>query len=375
MLRNSNETMKQIKTLVIVLLVLGAGLLGWFGFERYYIWPTHKGLERAIRQYPAADEAYNAWLTGGDPSLRPMYAYARSLEALARWSNEEFTQLSANEELQLIYGRLALIAQKGGDLKGYERSMQQAMKASFRSGEAALDSGGPIRNEEGIVGRVEQADATAAWWQTWLPKKGETEAVAAAGGLVAAGDGLVAPQNGVSQDRAPQNGASVLERLQGTWISDREGTVAALRADPQWQDKLEMIDKLEPIFGKLVISYDGDAVFTQMDGERSESVMVIWNEKGNRARLVSFPKENPQPLELGVGQSYGIEVHDDHYWLVVPGPQVFRERFVRMKEDAETQAGNAGSALDRASSAINIAPTGASGTTADAPLAPRPVEN
>lgn len=324
--------MKRIKILVIVLLALGVGLLGWFGFERYYVWPTQRGLERAIHQYPAADKAYSAWLAGGDPSLRPMHAYARSLEALARWSNEEFTQLSANEELQLVYGRLALIAQKGGDLKGYEHSMQQAMKASFRSGEAVLDSGGPIRNEAEIVSWVEQADATAAWWQTWLSEKGEAEAVAAAGGLVAAEDGLA----------APQNGASVLERLQGTWISDREGTVAALRADPQWQDKLEMIDKLEPVFGKLIITYDGDAIATQMDGERSERVMVIWNEKGNRARLVSFPKEDPQPLELVVGQSYGIEVHDDHYWLVVPGKRVFRERFVRVKEAPEMQVNGAG---------------------------------
>lgn len=324
--------MKQTKVLVIVLLALGASLLGWFSFERYYVWPTQKGLERAIRQHPAAEKAYSTWLAGGDPSLRPMRAYARSLEALARWSNEEFTRMSANEELQLIHGRLALIAQKGGDLKGYEHSMQQAMKASLRSGEAVLDSGGPIRNEEEIVGRVEHADATAAWWQVWLAGEGVGEPAATKADSVGA----------TNEPIVPQSGASVLERLRGTWISDREGTVAALRADEQWQDRLEMIDKLEPIFGKLVIAYDGDTAIVEMDGERTERVMVIWNEKGNRARVTSFPKENPQPLELGVGLSYGIEVHDDHYWLVVSGPPMFRERFVRMKEAPAAQRNGTG---------------------------------
>lgn len=117
-----------------------------------------------------------------------------------------------------------------------------------------------------------------------------------------------------------------LEALQGTWKSDKDGTISELKKDEWWTEK--RLAAIQGILGKLTVRYEGKTCFARMDDWERTYKLTVLREEG---RTIEFEWEDP---ELGK-QSSKVEIVGDHLWVTQGRSEVFRERFTRVKPKAE----------------------------------------
>lgn len=69
----------------------------------------------------------------------------------------------------------------------------------------------------------------------------------------------------------PKNGDKFDPRLNGTWKSNREESVAdAFRRDPRWTNaNPEKVERFQDMFGHMTLTYSEDVVTTQYQGEEA----------------------------------------------------------------------------------------------------------
>ena len=148
-------------------------------------------------------------------------------------------------------------------------------------------------------------------------------------------------------------------RLQGTWHSNREATVAeAFRRDPRWTNAPpERVEQFRDIFGHMTIAYSNGMQTVEFRGEtRSFGYRVI--ERGRDYVIISS-----QPaLDKGRGVRIRFVDHNTAYWIDTgPLGLGLQERFDRVTKPANPQAG-----------AHGRQPPGPETERAPAALGPRP---
>ncbi len=111
--------------------------------------------------------------------------------------------------------------------------------------------------------------------------------------------------------------------LQGSWRSDREGTIAELKKNALWTPK--RLESISELLKDLIVTYKGTKCITKMDGWERRYTFRVVSEKANTVVL-----EWKDP-DLGLQRST-IEVFDDYYWAMLNDNKDFRERFVRLTE-------------------------------------------
>lgn len=137
---------------------------------------------------------------------------------------------------------------------------------------------------------------------------------------------------------AAASAAPALERLQGTWISDREGTVAWMRQSGRFESAY--IERLAPLIGNLKVTYKGNtAILDSVSGGAARELLFrIVREDGNTVDIeaVLLPPEG-QTVDWSKGYTSRIEIDDGVLWVSQPlDPSGLRERLV--KAEPETSA-------------------------------------
>lgn len=139
------------------------------------------------------------------------------------------------------------------------------------------------------------------------------------------------------------SGSAVQERLQGTWISDREGTVAAMKENERWRENPEVIERVSNIFGKLTVTYKGRSVAAHMDEYGDTGILTVLSEAGAVADVEIRSTGKDRPEYLPEVQRYRISMGEDYYWLEAIDGSGIPERFIRLQGEAP-EAGNSKSA-------------------------------
>ena len=116
-------------------------------------------------------------------------------------------------------------------------------------------------------------------------------------------------------------------RLSGTFISDKATTMAYLESTGYY--KPEKLELLRPMFGKLVVTYNGLLATTIMDGYTETNTFSI---------VDSGPTHVVIKSEMGWKELIGeaiiltnrLEFTDDGYWVMdADRSHPFKEKFIR----------------------------------------------
>ena len=116
-------------------------------------------------------------------------------------------------------------------------------------------------------------------------------------------------------------------RLSGTFISDKAATVAYLESTGYY--KPENLELLRPMFGKLVVTYNGLLATTTMDGHtRTGEFSIV--DSGPSHVTIRSEIEYGELIEEPVVFTHRLDFTDDGYWLMeADSEHPFKEKFKR----------------------------------------------